>query len=367
MLADHANILLNEAIETIFDELLAANEDAGARHALEDVRTLLRRCRTWGIDTVFYFALYMRLGDSVAIPAEYEPGVMQVATLLSRQGEDQTVLEQAIEAMKALLERLTIDTPPLFKAALQRDLAERLQALLANHVARQLEKIEAYYREALPIYQAADRPISVAYIQRSLGDLLNEQGRYEESLEPLQAAIQGLQAREEYKGEAAWTLSSYASVLDNLGRTEEAIAAYTQAIILLPDTPPLLHNRAEALIHARRLDEAEADLARAFELDGNEDSSYLWFRRAQVAVARGDGLLADQMLDEVLKRAPSEDVIFLQAQSAWLRGDLDAAQEELRRAFDKASPGERTAMRRELERLLTDHPDLPGLSEGSIL
>ena len=362
LLTEHADLLLSDQIEAIFDMLVAANPDADAVRAVEELRTLLRRCRTWGVDAVFYFELQMRLGEGIDIPSEYEPAVMQAATLLSRQEEDDTALEQAVQVMETLLHRLTAAAPPLFEAALLRDLAEAMQALPSNHPTRKLEQIEAYYREALPQYQAADRAISVAFIQRSLGDVLSEQGRYEEALEPLQAAIQVLQAQERYKSEVVWALSAYASALDSLGRTEEALTAYAQAITLLPDTPPLLRDRAETLIHVRQLDEAEADLARAVELDGNEDSPYLWFRRAQLAVARGEGLLARQMLDELLKRSPTEDVMFLRAQSAWLQGNLPAAQEGLRRAFEKANAGEQAAMRRELEQLMGEHPDLAGLS-----
>ncbi len=193
--------------------------------------------------------------------------------------------------------------------------------------------------------------------------MLSEQGRYDEALEVLQAAIQGLRGDEERKSDAAWALSAYASALDHLGRLEEAIATYTEAMILLPDTPSLLRNRAETLIHARHLEKAEADLAYAVQLDGNENSSYLWFRRAQLAIARGEGLLADQMLDQVLKRNPSEDVLLEQAQSAWLRGDSKAALEKLQQALAKVKKQDQAAIRRDMERLLNEHPELPGGDE----
>jgi tetratricopeptide (TPR) repeat protein len=196
-----------------------------------------------------------------------------------------------------------------------------------------------------------------------LGDTLSEQGDYEEAVESLKTAIEGLKADEYRKDDTAWALWSYASALDNRGRTEEALAAYAEAMTLLPDTPALLRNRADVLIHARRLDEAEADLARAIELDGNENSSYLWFRRAQLAIARGNGLLADQMLDEVIKRNPIEDVLLQRAQSAWLRGDLNAAQDGLRQALEKANPGDGVVIRREMMRLLDEHPNVPGKDE----
>lgn len=97
----------------------------------------------------------------------------------------------------------------------------------------------------------------------------------------------------------------------------------------MPDSAPILRNRVEALIHTRKLEEAEADLARAVEIDGHEDSPYLWHRRAQIVLARGDGQQTDRMLDEVLKRDASYDVVLLQVVSIRLHGDLTTARQRL--------------------------------------
>jgi tetratricopeptide (TPR) repeat protein len=361
LLQSRGELLLSKAVEPVCDILVEANKENGSVVALlQSLRVLLRRCRTWGVDAAFYFAMQMRLGDEVDIPAAYEDAVMQAAGLLARRGEDGEALAQAVEAMEKLVQSLPTDQKGLFRGALLRDLADATLSLPRKHPLRRLEAIEAYYREALAIYQdqAPDRPISQAVIQRALGEALSEQGRYGEAAETLQAAIQGFKGNEGRTSDTAWALSSYASALDNLGREEEALAAYNEAIELLPDTAPLLRNRTETLISLRRLEEAEADLARAVELDGNENSAYLWFRRAQLAIARGDGTQAEQMIEEVLKRDASFDVLAVQAQSAWLRGDLATAQEKLRQALDHANQGTRAATRREMERLLEEHPEL---------
>ncbi len=365
LLTDRSDILLNKGIEPLFEALLVSIEDPDEQQFLEKMRLLLRRCRTWGVQPVFYFELQMRLGDSVDIPAQCEFTVMQVAKLLVERAEGTAALEHAVEIMGALLNDLPADVSPLFKTALLRDLAETMYALPADHLSRDLLRIEAYYREALPVYREADRPTSVAYIQRSIGDVLFEQGRYDEALEPLQTAAETLQSEDRIE-DAVWALSSFASALDYAGRAEESLIAYGQAISLLPDSPLLLRNRAEALIHAGRLDEAEADLTHAVELDGNEDSPYLWWRRAQLAIARGEGTLADQFLDEMVKHDPStddNDVLFSRAQSAWLRGELDVAQEKLRLALEGTNPGQQAAMHRELQRLYAAHPELPAIVE----
>ena len=363
MLAEHKG-LLSEQVESVLDRIVAVNTDTDVIRLLEDVRTLLRRCRTWGSDAIFFFEQRMRLGDGIVIPPLYEPDVMQAASLLVQQSQDTSAYEQAVQILTGLLNRLTADTSPLFEGALLRDLAELLSGLPEGHPARKLEQIESYYREALPLYQTAGRQISVAILQHSLGNILSEQGRYAEALELLQVAIQCLQGEGNYQRETAWALSSYASTLDALGSTEEALDAYARAIALLPDTPPLLRNRAETLIHARRLVEAESDLERVVELDGNEESSYLWFRRAQIAIARGDGLSAEQMLDEAVKRSSADnDVVFARVQSAWLRGEQATAQDWFQQAINAANPGKQATMRRELEVLQAEHPNLPCLTD----
>jgi tetratricopeptide (TPR) repeat protein len=358
LLTAHADVLLAESIEAVFDALLAVNKESEERQFLEELHTLLHRCRTWGVDPVWYLALQMHLGDDIAIPPEHEAAVIQIATLLSQQQEDDGALVVAIEAMQELLNGQIDEAVALFKAAFLWDLADVLAQLPAGHPLRNLKQMETCYREALPYYQADDRRRSVALLHRSLVNVLTEQGHYAEALEPLQAAIRGLRTREQDSEETAWVLSNYANVLDNLGRTEEALAAYREAITLLPESAPFYRNRAEALIHLRRLAEAEASLAQAVTLDGHEQSPYLWYRRAQVAIARGDGLLADQMLDEVVKREASFDVALQRAQAAWLQGRLEAAQETCQQEWKKANLGERAAIRREMERLFEEHSEL---------
>ena len=359
LLEAHPEFLGTEA-DTLLEQLAAAQQDEGTRQLIEEHRALLTRCRSWGIEPTMYFTLGMCLGDSIEIPPEHEEAVRHIATLLSQQPANETALGRAIEAMQHLLHNLLTGVPPLFEAALLRDLADAMGRLPADHPARNLAQMETYYRKALTAYQSDDRPLGVHLIQREFASVLTEQGHYEEALEPLQAAIAGLQEYEQYKEQVPWALSEYASDLDNLGRSEEAIAVYAKAIALLPDASPLYRNRAETLIHAQRLDEAEADLAHAFQLDGNEDSPYLWYRRAQLAIARGDSLQAEQMLNEAVSRDASSDVVLLSAQVAWLLGDLQTAQESLQKVWEKANPGERSAMRRDMERLFNEHPELAG-------
>src|ERR1700687_2783919 len=119
----------------------AAATEKDTIQVLEELRTLLRRCRTWGIDPLWYFELGMRLGDSIDIPAEHEPAVMNIAALLSRQREDSTALDQGVKAMQELLSKLSADAPALLRAALLRDLADTMGALPADHPLRNIEQM----------------------------------------------------------------------------------------------------------------------------------------------------------------------------------------------------------------------------------
>ena len=65
----------------------------------------------------------------------------------------------------------------------------------------------------------------------------------------------------------------------------------------------------------------------------------------------------------VIKRGPSFDVTFLQAQAAWLRRNVLTAQEALRKTWKETNAGDRATMRRDFERLFEEHPELAGKDE----
>jgi tetratricopeptide (TPR) repeat protein len=228
---------------------------------------------------------------------------------------------------------------------------KRIQALILN-----------YCQEAISLYPSDERSLPIAFLQRIQGDVLIEQGYYQEALPPIMTASETLMAQEEYQMSALALRSSFAFVLDKLARTDEALQIYDKLIESLPDVSSLLYARAETLIHARKLVEAQADLEHAAKLDGNEDDPALWLRQAQLAVAQGNGALAEQMLDEVGKQSSSFDLTLVRAQSAWLRGDMNGAQQAIQTAFDEANEGDQAAMRREMQQLFAEHPNLPALT-----
>jgi len=360
LLDRYHDLLVSEDVDNLFARLQENLVDASNPRVaaiMEDAQSFLRRCRTWGVEVAWHFVMGMRLGDSIAIPVELEEAVGEIAAVLSRR--DEAGREEAIQRIVSLLQNLPDRPTELFHAALLRDLAENLLALPRRHPRRNLRDVEGYLRLALPVYQAANRPVSVTRLNRQLGETLDEDGRFGEALGLLTVAV--ARARKQRSVEdLAWTLSSYGSVLDDLNRTEEAVVALSEAVGLLPTAAALRRNRAEILIHVRRLLDAEADLARAAALDGNEENAHLWLRRAQVAIARGDGARADSFLDEAQRRDPTLELEDARARAAWLRGEIDRACQCLEEAVAQDNPGSRAVLRREMERLFAEHPALAG-------
>lgn len=360
LLDRYHDLLVSEDVDTLFAllrENLVDPSNPRVASILDEAREFLRRCRTWGVPVAWHFVMRMRLGDSIAIPRELEELVREITAFLSRR--DDAGREEAIRRMHSLLQSLPNRPPDLFYGALLRDLAETAIALPRLHPQRNLRNIEGYLRLALPAYEAAGRSISVTRLIRQLGETLDEDGRFDEALGFLTVAVD----RARHQGpveDLAWALASYGGVLDDLSRTREAIAAFSEAVQLLPSAAPLWRNRAEILMHARRLADAEADLARAVELAGNEDSAHLWLRRAQLAIARGDGVQADSLLDEAQRRDPTLEIEDARARAAWLRGEVDRACRCLEAALVRDNPGSRAVLRRELERLFAEHPSLDG-------
>lgn len=150
-----------------------------------------------------------------------------------------------------------------------------------------------------------------------------------------------------------------ADELETGGKVDEALAAYTEAITWQPGTAALYRNRAETLIRLRRLEEAEADLTQAVALDGHEENPYLWERRTQLALARGNAQQAEEMIAEALRQDPTFDLAFEQAQCAWLRGDLPTAQAKLQQACEQTTLESRRKMRQMLDILYSEHSELP--------
>ena len=98
--------------------------------------------------------------------------------------------------------------------------------------------------------------------------LLISQGRYRES----QMLLQGLTLIDPLN---PYVHALLGSTLQHQNKIDEAIAHYSEAILLFPEDINSLTNRGELYLKTGKLNEAAADFARAVELDatGNNPSA----------------------------------------------------------------------------------------------
>jgi tetratricopeptide (TPR) repeat protein len=227
------------------------------------------------------------------------------------------------------------------------------------HQQGRYEEAQQFYSEVPTISEQLGDLDKQANTLHNLGAIAEMQGHYEKAQRFYDDSLT-ISKQLDNQELCVSNLSNLGAIAETQGYYEKTEQFYSEALTLLPDNALLHRNHAQALIYARRLEEAEADLAQPAALDGHENNPYLWDYRAKIAIVRGEGFLADQLLDEVVKREASFDVALQRAQAAWLQGGLKAAQEAFEQVWENANLGERVAMRREMEHLLEEHPELPG-------
>src|SRR5205085_2139559 len=102
--------------------------------------------------------------------------------------------------------------------------------------------------------------------------------------------------------EAIGVMNAIGLLLDRMGRFEEAVAAYGEAIAKAPDFAPALANRATALMALARLNAARADYEAAAALD--PANLIAANSLAALALMRGDLAEARRQAEAVLAREP---------------------------------------------------------------
>src|SRR5205085_2000928 len=102
--------------------------------------------------------------------------------------------------------------------------------------------------------------------------------------------------------EAIGVMNAIGLLLDRMGRFEEAVAAYGEAIAKAPDFAPALANRATALMALARLNAARADYEAAAALDPANLIAANGL--AALALMRGDLAEARRQAEAVLAREP---------------------------------------------------------------
>lgn len=232
-----------------------------------------------------------------------------------------------------------------------RDPGPLLRQGLALHRQGRLDHAEAHYREALKAAPGAPEALNL------LGALLAQQGgaKLEEGISCLEQAVAGAPergdlrlnlghalrlagrgeaalaalraARERLPGQEAAILAE-GTLLEELGRAEEAVACYEAA----PRTPNLLFNLASALNKAGRLDDAEAALSEALKQAPN--FAQAWGNLAGIRLKRGKAAEAAADYRRGLQAAPEEPLLHLGLGNALYRlKDFSEAAEAFRQAL----------------------------------
>src|ERR1700740_2494516 len=91
-----------------------------------------------------------------------------------------------------------------------------------------------------------------------LGTIALQTGNFQEAAQTLAEALE--------INPNAGSYSNHGLALFELGRLEEALASYDQALVLRPDHAGTLYNRGNALLALKRLDEAISNYDRAIVL-----------------------------------------------------------------------------------------------------
>ena len=208
-------------------------------------------------------------------------------------------------------------------------------------ILREYTQAEEHYQQALALYQLTgarqgeansflglgrlalaqeDWPVARSMTEEAVARHTANQDRYSTALdcETLAQACTGAGDSEAAMSALRIAASNYseiglldraASVLTNLGnlfdeaeRLEDGLEIYVEAAALLPDAGWLQRNVADSLIRIVRLDEAEAQLDRAAQIE--PDAPYLALHRAALAKARGDRAAGREWAEEALRRSP---------------------------------------------------------------
>jgi tetratricopeptide (TPR) repeat protein len=184
-----------------------------------------------------------------------------------------TATALSVWALFVLAPAFANDAPPAQQAA---------EALRAGHAgAAEQFATEALQAQGLP-------PLDRAHILLNRALAREQQGSRRDALADFNVAIDlGVLAPEEL----SQAMFDRGVTLDELGRTDEAIADYSQALKIAPAFAPALNNRANAERRLGRLPEAKADYEASLAAD-NPDKEYPYYGLGEVAEAQGDAAAA---------------------------------------------------------------------------
>lgn len=154
-----------------------------------------------------------------------------------------------------------------------RGLQQMLEGAIAAHQRGQLAQAEARYLEVLRAQPASFEALHL------LGVLRGQQGRYEEALRLVGAAL-------EVRPDAVGALVNYGLILHRMKRHAEALANFDRALSLKPDNVEALNNRGNVLAALDRAEEAVMSYDRALQI--RPDSAEALHNRGLALAAIGN-------------------------------------------------------------------------------
>jgi tetratricopeptide (TPR) repeat protein len=269
-----------------------------------------------------YAALLADAGDNAAAARALAQGPQDDTTYAARAAYAARADDKA--ALAALYRELDADQRPRTGSRL----------FLLGQIAELIDKREdalGWYREI------AEDDEHWFDAQTRQAVVLDQLGRTEQAL----AFLRQLQAQ---SGEDPMQLGNAylleADLLSRKGRVDEARAVYARGLETLPDDPRLLYARALLAAEQDDVAAAERDLRRVIELkpDDAEALNALGYTLADRTDRSREAL---ELIERAIKLKPDEPAII--DSLGWVRyrmGDLDASLRELRRAYEKQADPE---------------------------
>jgi tetratricopeptide (TPR) repeat protein len=268
-------------------------------------------------------------------------------------GDRAANLAKAIECYTEALRVYTPEAAPLDYAMTQNNLGNAYADLPTGDRAANLERAIQCFQEALSIEHV---PVweRTRYL-RNLGDAYAELEDYSPAITAYQQAI-------DLNPDDPWLFNALGSAYSRQEQHEQAAEAYAAAVALATDDADraLLHrNRADALIHLDRLDEATRDIEQACALA--PDHPYTQVRLGQLAFAREDYSAAVEHYNAAIDRQPEAGFYFDRGLAHLALAHQDQALADYQAAIPLADSITIAEALKELNTFAADHPDTPGL------
>jgi tetratricopeptide (TPR) repeat protein len=192
--------------------------------------------------------------------------IAPVAQVLAWTDWSSRTLEQDTDAKIALREGLLQDLPESDETLAAR--ADLLYTLGTLYDAKQeYDRALKHHKQALSIFKRLGDTKRQSWTRNSLGNIYHNLGRYEEAEAAYRKAI-------DLDPENAYPWNGLGTVYADLGRHADAEAAYRQAIDLDPDYAAPWNNLGSFYGQQGRYEEAEAAFRKAIDLD--PENAYPW-------------------------------------------------------------------------------------------